>query len=166
MTSAAELIPEILSLNGGIVKGKTRFQKSVYFLETHSLGYGFEFDYHHYGPYSEELSIAASDAKALELIEIRWEHSQSGVSFAVYSNRDEPDRRLPHREHDGARQALLAVLKRYDSVVLELAATADFLSKRGYAEDPWKETLERKASKATPPRIAEAKKLLEELRAF
>ena len=41
--------------------GRTRFQKTAYFLEAAGVGYGFDFSYHYYGPYSEELAVAVSD---------------------------------------------------------------------------------------------------------
>ena len=39
---------------------------------------GFRFSYHRYGPYSEELSIAASDADALGYVEEREKHAAWG----------------------------------------------------------------------------------------
>jgi hypothetical protein len=48
---------------------------------------------------------------------------------------------------DETRSAILRVLKDYSAVELELAATADFLSKNGYADNAWAETRRRKGSK-------------------
>jgi hypothetical protein len=61
-------LAKILHLNGGELIGKTRLQKSFYFLEKIGVGFGFNFQYHHYGPYSEELTTAAQDAIALGLV--------------------------------------------------------------------------------------------------
>jgi uncharacterized protein YwgA len=56
-------VRRIVKLNGGRLTGKTRLQKSAYFLESYDVGFGLEFEYHHYGPYSEELASLAEDAR-------------------------------------------------------------------------------------------------------
>jgi hypothetical protein len=61
------------------------------------------------------------------------------------------------------RQCFLAKLAAYDTTTLELAATADFLAKNGFKDDPWSETKRRKSIKATEERISKAKQLLAEL---
>ena len=75
----AENVSDIVRLNGGIVVGKTRLQKTAYFLKSRNVGYGFNFAYHYYGPYSEELRIAAEDAAALKMIEIETRTRQFGM---------------------------------------------------------------------------------------
>lgn len=62
------------------------------------------------------------------------------------------------------RSRILKILDNYDSISLELAATADFLSKNGFQKDPWKETTSRKDDKATADRVSKAKLLLADLR--
>ena len=71
-------VREIIADAGGSIAGRTRLQKSAYFLEVGGVGAGFDFSYHYYGPYSEELATAASDAKALKLINEEWNSSMSG----------------------------------------------------------------------------------------
>ena len=140
--------------------GKTRLQKSVYLLEAAGVGYGFDFSYHYYGPYSDELASAAADAHALKLIDVNEETSQAGLTYAVYVSRPGP------MNDDGAserRQEILQILDGYDVVALELAATAHFLRQNGYANDPWNETRRRKSVKATPQRVEKAQQLLSEL---
>jgi len=66
-------------------------------------------------------------------------------------------------EMDDDRQAALRILARFTAVELELAATADFLSKHGYGDDAWTEMQRRKASKMSPERLARARQLLNEL---
>ena len=118
-------VMSIINANGNRMVGKTRLQKSAYFLERMNLGFGFDFDYHYYGPYSEDLSIASEDAKALGLVNVEWETSNSGMEYAVYSS-TEPS--AQGGERFGMRQEVLSLLERYDATSLELAATADFLS--------------------------------------
>src|SRR5262249_49914581 len=73
----------LLKLNGGKLVGRTRLQKSVYLLKLSGIDLGFDFDYHYYGPYSEELAVAARDAEALDLIEVEWRNSY-GNEYAIF----------------------------------------------------------------------------------
>lgn len=151
------LITALINLNGGTLVGKTRLQKSVYLLESFGIELGFDFDYHHYGPYSEDLSNASKDAETLGFLEVEW-RSAYGNEYAVYKSHSQAEANLPP-----ATAAVLKTLANYDAVTLELAATADFLQKNGYSSDPWTETVRRKASKITASRIESSKKLLSEL---
>jgi len=152
-------IKDIIDANGGRLIGRTRLQKSAYFLEAAGVGFGFDFNYHYYGPYSEDLAVAASDAEALKLIRLAWETSQNGVPYAVYESRSDQSVRLGNAR----REEILRILGNYDAISLELAATAHFLAQNGYENDPWSETRRRKLVKATDDRIAKAKRLLGEL---
>jgi uncharacterized protein YwgA len=149
MTSP-EAVKQIIDANGGQLVGKTRLQKTAYFLESLGAGYGFEFDYHYYGPYSEDLSIAAEDAVALDIVELEERTSQAGMSYAVFHSGSSQSTEDPQARR---KQSILAVLSKYDATSLELAATVDFLSKTGFASDPWGETRRRKALKATQDRL-------------
>jgi uncharacterized protein len=155
-----DMVVGLVALNGGRLVGKTRLQKSIYLLGVCGIELGFDFDYHHYGPYSEELSEASRDAEILGMLDVEW-RSSSGNDFAIFHSRTTAS--LP--QADLGRRAL-DVLRHYETTVLELAATADFLSKNGYKSDPWGETIRRKASKATPTRIEQSKQLLSELKAL
>jgi uncharacterized protein len=156
-----EAVKAILECTGGRIVGKTRLQKSAYFLEAAGVGDGFDFSYHYYGPYSEDLAVAAGDAEALGLIQTNWESSQAGLSYAVYAavqpKKPEKTKRTERRGE------ILQILDGYDALSLELAATAHYLAKTGYEADPWEETRKRKSIKATPDRVAKAKRLLAEL---
>jgi len=155
-------VAKIVDLNDGKLVGKIRFQKSVYFLEELSLGFGFSFEYYHYGPYSEELSDSLNDAQALNLIEIDWDRTNSGAKFAVFNSTS----KLERDDDDQERIKVLKCLNSYSSLVLELGATADFLRKNGYKEDPWAETICRKPTKSSDLFIAKSKTLLRELDNF
>jgi uncharacterized protein len=157
MMTMAENVRDIISTNGGRLVGKTRLQKSDYILEAAGLGYGFEFSYHYYGPYSEDLAVAAADAEALGLIEVTSEVSQIGSSYAIYVAQGVP------YEMNTRRREILNILNGYGAITLELAATAHFLAQNGYREDPWGETRRRKSVKASPDRIANAKRLLSQV---
>jgi uncharacterized protein YwgA len=157
---AAEDVRDVIQLNGGQIVGRTRLQKSFYFLEALGLGFGFDYDYHYYGPYSEDLALSASDATALGLIEEATDVSQSGQPYSIY-------RALAERSESGARdedrRRILTTLHRQDAITLELAATAHFLARTGFAGREWDETKRRKSLKASPIRIERAQALLGEL---
>ena len=159
MTTSAMYIAKIVALNGGQLTGKTRLQKTAYFLEEFNLGNDADFEYYYYGPYSEEISTAADDARALGYISTEWNRTKAGTEFAIFKSNIE----IPSNKEDRRRQKILSILDRYDAVSVELAATADFLSKNGYGDDPWGETARRKEDKATQERLDKAKSLLSAL---
>jgi uncharacterized protein YwgA len=156
-------VARVVQLNGRRVIGKTRFQKSVYFLEALGIGFGFEFEYHHYGPYSEELAQLTDDARALGLLNEDWQTSQDGADYAIFS--DTGAWKADEEPIDQKRRETLRLLKEYSAVELELAATAHYLAHHGYSDRAWIETRERKSSKISPDRLARAQKLIDELEA-
>src|SRR5687768_9740647 len=133
-----DLVAELIALNGGKLVGRTRLQKSVYLLQSCGIKLGFDFDYHHYGPFSEELASAARDAEALGAVDVEWKTAY-GNEYAIFRSHasisDFPD-------FEKAAE-VLGVLENYDATVLELAATADFLRKNGYKNEAWEETCRR-----------------------
>ncbi len=156
-----DTVAELVALNGGRLVGRTRLQKSVYLLQACGINLGFDFDYHHYGPYSEELASAARDAEALGMVDVEWKNSY-GNDYAVFrSNVAVSD--FPN--FDNAAE-VLRILSKYEATVLELAATADFLRKNGYENDPWEEVKRRKASKVTAQRLDQSRALLNELQSL
>jgi uncharacterized protein YwgA len=163
MTDFLESISKIIQLYGGELVGKTRLQKSAYFLERFGVGFGFDFEYHHYGPYSDELSIASDDANALGIVNIEWSETKSGNSFAIFRSGEVP---VAEDENDERREKIIDKLRHYNSIDLELAATSDFLKNNGYPDDPWAEVKVRKATKSSPGRIESAQRLLAELEAL
>jgi uncharacterized protein len=150
-------VMQLVADSGGELVGKTRLQKSVYILERAGLGSGFTFAYHHYGPYSEELSISADYAVALNLIEEERKEASWGGEYFVYKSKSSA---VPCENDD--RNKILKKLSAVDSVQLELAATAFLLHDLGY-DPPWDELVERKTDKATKTNIAAAKKLCKDL---
>src|SRR5215471_18495342 len=109
-----QAVKEIVDAAGGRVTGRTRLQKSTYFLEAARVGYGFDFSYHYYGPYSEDLAEAANYAKALDLIDVRWDTSQTGLPYAVYVSNPPP---VARHEGDAERRAeILHIVDQYDAI--------------------------------------------------
>ena len=162
MIGWAQAVAELVELSGGVVIGKTRLQKTVYFLESRRVGYGFKFTYHYYGPYCEDLALATEDAAALGIVLAEPRPSSFGIPYVVYTT----SKKSVVEQDDVSRvkrAEILEVLAAYDPVTLELAATADFLAMNGYRSEPWQETIRRKSEKATPDRIMTAKELLHSL---
>ncbi|MBN9547616.1 MAG: hypothetical protein J0H31_01710, partial [Alphaproteobacteria bacterium] len=114
------------------------------------------------GPYSDEISIGIDDAKALRYLDLEWKTTRSGTDYAIFRSNE----KFESEKNDQKRRDILNILSKYDSISLELAATADFLSKNGFEKDAWKETIKRKEDKSTPDRVQKAKTLLSELERF
>jgi uncharacterized protein YwgA len=162
MSDTASYISHIISLNGGTIVGKTRLQKTAYFLEEYGVGCGFDFEYYYYGPYSEDISIAIGDAKALSYIDSEWKVTKAGAEYAIFRSIN----CTSNEDVDVERKRILRLLSEYDTISIELAATADFLGKNGFSSDPWAETIRRKEKKATDERVHKAKTILSALGTF
>ncbi len=53
-----DIVVAIVAAAGGELAGRVRLQKTAYLLDIKGLKSGFQFEYHHYGPYSRELDQA------------------------------------------------------------------------------------------------------------
>jgi uncharacterized protein len=146
MQKAAEIVAAV----GGRLIGRTRLQKLAYLLELAGLGEGFEFRYRHYGPYSEELSLATRDATLVGLIREEEHPASWGGVYSIYTT-DQTESNLQRLE-------FAKIASEANAVELELAATAAFLSMDGVV-DPWGETASRKPDKAAAGRLERAKML-------
>ena len=153
-----KLVASLIAASGGRVVGRTRLQKMVCMLGLAGFEVGFDFSYHHHGPYSEDLSFAVSDADALGLVRETQCRTDWGGWFSTFET-DE----IPIDDNFDPARPLLEIMRDAHSVVLELAVTAAFLVSCG-ERDPWGEVQRRKSQKATPFRISEAKSLYSELK--
>jgi uncharacterized protein YwgA len=163
MMDLTDNVAALIRLNGGQIVGKTRLQKIVYLLEEAKLGFGLSFDYHNYGPYSADLSFATDDVVSLNYVKVEERYGFHSVPYTVFRATSDapefPDDPLKHK-----RKAALTIMENYSALVLELAATALYLSRHGYGADAWKEVKRRKSSKAVAPIVEKAKHLLGELK--
>lgn len=151
---AADIIREA----GGRLVGRTRLQKIAYLLEAAGLGAGFDFEYRHYGPYSERLANAVAAASQFGII-CEEEHATSwGGFYSVFIAAPTISSRSEERA------ALISATAESDPVALELAATAVFLAREG-EDDPWGETAIRKPEKANA-KLEKAKALYSNLRSI
>ena len=163
MMDLADYVGALVLLNGGKIVGKTRLQKTAYLLEASSIGFGIDFDYHDYGPFSAELAFAADDAESLEYIETNLHPGFHSVPYTIFESTDEAPKFEKGKLTDARRKALEA-MKGCSALILELAATAVFLKENGYRTNSWDEVRKRKPSKATPDLLKQAKKLISDLR--
>ncbi|MDL2313579.1 hypothetical protein LJC36_01195 [Desulfovibrio sp. OttesenSCG-928-C14] len=156
LKSDGEKVRSIIADAGGRIVGRTKLQKIAYLLEVAGEGDNFHFEYHHYGPYSEDLTRAASLASIVGDIGEKEKIAKWGGSYSIYTAPASP-------QEDGIRQHLARTAAEANAVVLELAATAAYFAANG-ENDPWHETEARKPDKAAEGRLDEAKRLYGVLR--
>ncbi len=160
MSNILDWIKSVIVLNGGNFIGKTRLQKTFYFLDSKGADLGLDFDYHRYGPYSEELSWVLSFVKEDE-IKVIEKPKFNSVEFSLGENvRAEKVGALSPEEV----KETLDVLKQFSSWELELAATIHYFQNQGMPmEKAQEETIQRKTLKASSERMKRATELLKEI---
>jgi hypothetical protein len=147
---AARLVNEA----GGVLIGRTRLQKVACLAKLAGLLGTFEFEYRHYGPFSESLATAMDIAAGLKLVEESERRAEWGGWYSIYSatNRTPP-------ASDLQRSRFVTEAAKIGAIQLELAATAAFLSVEECMNGPdaWAETARRKPEKALSNRLDNAK---------
>lgn len=126
------VVLELLSASGNRIETRIRFQKTAYLLQAIGVDefQSIYFTYHHYGPYSRELSSALRDAVLDGLIDEQREDYGSGELYK-YSMQPKGDRWLVEagiRATDEVERAA-RYLKAMPWRALELAATIIYLEK-------------------------------------
>lgn len=145
---------------GGRIVGRTKLQKIAYLLSVAGVEEGLPFAYRHYGPYSEELAVAAREANLLGLLVETEQQATWGGMYSTFVVDQKPD-----PTSSPARRRLASTAAEAEAIELELAATAVFLAKEGHP-NPWSETERRKPEKAEGGRLAKAKELYGRLSAI
>lgn len=140
--------------------GRTRLQKTAYLMELAGYGEGFDFEYRHYGPYSEDLSDAMELAEVFELVKEEEKPTQWGGWYSIYTVDSDPE------TLDEGKSAFVSTVATFGAIELELAATAAFLHMVEKVPDPWEETARRKPEKASPERLAKAKDIYRQISAL
>lgn len=164
MTAEPEqFIADIVSAAGGRLVSRIRMQKIAYLLDQLGAGSGFSYSYHHYGPFSREVDSAVLDAEAFNLITERIARRLSdGAPYSIF----ETDKVSGNEKSCVLFNDLLCEsVKEWSKVpatVLELAATAHWLSEYEKV-DSWRdEIVRRKGSKTNDGRLEKAIDLLRE----
>ena len=163
MTESGELVTGVIALNGGQIAGKTRLQKTFYLLEACGLESGFDYEYHHYGPYSFELTQATDDAVVAGLIEVEERFGHHQVPYTIFSSKEKRPSEIGSLDGDVVVK-LLSIMDIYSALELELAATIHYLREIGYGDEAIEEIKIRKPMKADETRLKRAQSALNELR--
>jgi hypothetical protein len=145
-------VAELVWDSGGELVGRTRLQKVAYLSQLAGFSNDFEFEYRHYGPYSEELADASQIATGLKLMGKEERTTNWGGFYSIFSTTLVGER--------SQRSSFVSVAAKIDAIALELAATAAFLYEReglgrDRSGDPWQETAKRKPEKSS--RLEDAK---------
>jgi hypothetical protein len=154
--AAARLVADA----GGEIIGRTRLQKIAYLAQLAGFGCEFDFEYRHYGPFSEDLARGMDIAAGLGAVHEVERQAGWGGWYSVYTLRE------PLPASDLARSRFLSQAKNFGAVELELAATAAFLFVEEHVVDPWAETRLRKPEKARDGRLETAMKVYEALQSL
>jgi uncharacterized protein YwgA len=148
---------------GGKIVGRTKLQKVAYLLELAGLGDGFDFEYRHYGPFSEDLAESIQMAAAFNLVLEEERRADWGGTYSVYiANSAIISTQRNTESSDRATFAQAAA--QIGAIELELAATAAYLRVVERASNPWEETKRLKPEKATSTRITAAKRAYRSLK--
>ncbi|MGD1038826.1 MAG: hypothetical protein ABR878_17000 [Roseiarcus sp.] len=163
------LVAEIVRDAGGTIVGRTRLQKSVFLLSLAGFEQPFRFGYKHYGPFSESLADAVDLAVAFDLISEELRPNSWGGTYSIYSVKDttetETETETETKKERDARVRLLQEAAGSNPILLELAATAGYLSKEESSKEPWAKTARLKPDKSADGRLEFAKNLYLRLRA-
>lgn len=166
MIEPEDKVAAVVDAAGGTLVSRVRLQKTVYLLDQLGLCSGFKYEYHHFGPYSRDLDIATSDAKALGVMrEEIHNRASDGASYSVFilpepgSSKEEALGKLDRTRAD----ALVQKIARTHVTVLELAATIDWLWRQERCKDWRTEIARRKPMKVEGQRLDQAIALLRDL---
>lgn len=155
-------VADIVGAAGGRLVSRIRLQKIAYLLDQLGAESGFDYSYHHYGPYSRDLDSAILDAEAFNLVNEDFGYRKSdGARYSIFVHRAK-EKEFSCLKDDHLRN----VAKRLASqnvTVLELAATAHWLAEVEKVDDWKSEIRRRKGSKTDNGRLEEATKLLAEV---
>lgn len=153
-------IASVIRDAGGELIGRTRLQKIMYLLTAAGWQNDFNFKYHYYGPYSEDLATAALEARALGEIIENESFNSLGTPYSIYKLSTENAERLSDSVSNQKR--FIEKAAETGMIPLELAATAAFLSKENHDKTPWETTVKLKENKKDY--LEGAKELYAELR--
>jgi uncharacterized protein YwgA len=163
MTEREQIVAAIISAAGGQMISRVRLQKTVYLLDQLGLESGFEFDYHHFGPFSRNLDNATTDAKELNIIKEDIGHRTSdGASYSIFELIGDAPLASDIFQGVGLEKAkeLVQNFASTSVTVLELAATIDWLWRFEKCRDWATEIKRRKGPKVENGRLDKAIELL------
>ncbi len=159
-----QLVAQVVSSAGGQIVGRVRLQKLFYILDQLGLNSDFSYEYHHYGPYSSDLAEAVEDAAAFGLVSERIERRMSdGVPYSIFESPVISTQGPLGGLERGAASSAIARMRAEPTIILELAATIDWLRAVERVADWEEELVRRKGAKAERDRMERAVALLRDL---
>lgn len=159
-----DIVAAVVAAAGGRLTSRVRLQKSVYLLDQIGLESGFDYAYHHYGPYSRDLDNAIADAKAFDLLEEDYGRRQSdGASYSIFATKGEAKPEVFAHLSPKRASETMRLFAETNVTILELAATIDWLWRFERRKDWRSEVKKRKSVKAREDRLVKAVDLLEGL---
>jgi len=126
---------------------------------------GFSFEYHHYGPYSEDLADAIEDDIIFGDVEKEQRRRVSdGVAYIVYRSSSKKKEQRSSTFSQPNVQSAIQEMNRQSMTVLELAATIHWLAFKEKVSNWRKELSRRKGVKTGDGREELAIELLRQLK--
>jgi len=165
MTDPNEVLRQTFAAANGEIVGRIRLQKIAYLLQQKAGSSDLFFTYHHYGPFSRELSDALDWAVMRGDIEEMPRETGFGSTYSAFhwNGPQEEAGDVAGGPAAPETKAVVAKLKKQPSVILELAATIHWLRVKEQVDD-WREQLKiRKKLKATDVNISRAEGVLGDL---
>lgn len=162
MIDLSDLVVGMVALNGGMMVGKTRLQKSFFLLERCGMGSGADFDYHNFGPFSAEVAMATDDAVAVGRLLPEEKPGFHAVPYTLYRTAERPPKFLGELPAGEAAKKL-KTMEGCSALELEVAATIVYLHDSGCGKMAVQETKIRKPVKATDERVKRAVQLIRDL---
>lgn len=164
MMNREDIVTAVIAASGGSLIGRIRLQKVIYLLDHLGLCSGFDYEYHHYGPYSADLASATEDAKAFKKITEKYEYRKNdGIRYSVFSTTSKESPEVVGDLEKEKATKLINLMKANSATVLELAATIHWLKNHEKINEWEQELIQRKGAKAKDERIKTALGLLREI---
>ncbi len=126
---------QLIDYLGGSVDGRKKLQKLVYLIQHKGGPFQEVFQYHLYGPFSEQLANEIEEMKVFGLVRETQEPTSSGYKYR-YSITKHGTQLLQSLSDSGLKpfKELIAELGQYDARDLELKATILFLAESNFQE--------------------------------
>jgi uncharacterized protein len=148
----------------GEVKGRKKLQKMVYIAKKMQVDFEERFEFHMFGPYSEELTLRMDELCSLGLVDEQWE-TKGAIEVYRYTLSDVGrDFVKFHQVELGAGEALIERMNKENSRFLELVSTIIYFEHLSYEEMKNKVFTLKSKQKYTEEEIQKGLAFIEELK--
>lgn len=128
-------ILQLIDYLEGSIDGRKKLQKLVYLIQHKGGPFEEAFQYHLYGPFSEQLANELEEMKTFGLVKETRELAYSGSKYKYRYSITQGGRKVLQSKSNSDLEPfknLIKTLGQYDARKLELMATSLFLSKSAY----------------------------------